>query len=372
MPKEPIHTSRAPAAIGPYSQAIRAGNTIYLSGQIPLESRDDGARQRRHSRADAPGIRQSRGRRRGGRRLARERRAADRLSDGSRQLFRSSTRSWPSTARSRIRHARRSASRSCRAAPPSRSTAFSSCRRPGIAAQPKSLFDRPVESLTGVGPKVAERLAKLGVRTVGDLLCLLPQRYEDRTALRPIGSLAVGEKALVEGVVELSEVAIPSPPVAALPARRRHGRDHAAVLLLQSLAAASARARPARALLRRGAKRPGRPRDGSSRAPRRACRRNRAERSPDARLSDDRRPASASGAPHRRARARGTRARDARGLPRAGPRLAVAGRRAVAVARRCAALSAFAAARRRDRAAACRGGTRARAGSRSRSSSRNA
>jgi reactive intermediate/imine deaminase len=37
MPKEPIHTSRAPAAIGPYSQAIRAGNTIYLSGQIPLD-----------------------------------------------------------------------------------------------------------------------------------------------------------------------------------------------------------------------------------------------------------------------------------------------------------------------------------------------
>jgi len=37
MPKEPIHTPRAPAAIGPYSQAIRAGNTIYLSGQIPLD-----------------------------------------------------------------------------------------------------------------------------------------------------------------------------------------------------------------------------------------------------------------------------------------------------------------------------------------------
>ena len=37
MPKEPIHTSQAPAAIGPYSQAIRAGSTIYLSGQIPLD-----------------------------------------------------------------------------------------------------------------------------------------------------------------------------------------------------------------------------------------------------------------------------------------------------------------------------------------------
>jgi reactive intermediate/imine deaminase len=35
--KEPIHTPRAPAAIGPYSQAIRAGSTIYLSGQIPLD-----------------------------------------------------------------------------------------------------------------------------------------------------------------------------------------------------------------------------------------------------------------------------------------------------------------------------------------------
>ena len=37
MPKEPIYTPKAPAAIGPYSQAIRAGSTIYLSGQIPLD-----------------------------------------------------------------------------------------------------------------------------------------------------------------------------------------------------------------------------------------------------------------------------------------------------------------------------------------------
>jgi reactive intermediate/imine deaminase len=37
MAKEPIHTSRAPAAIGPYNQAIRAGDTVYLSGQIPLD-----------------------------------------------------------------------------------------------------------------------------------------------------------------------------------------------------------------------------------------------------------------------------------------------------------------------------------------------
>ncbi|HWI25269.1 MAG TPA: RidA family protein [Lysobacter sp.] len=37
MPRQPIHTDRAPAAIGPYSQAVRQGDTVYLSGQIPLD-----------------------------------------------------------------------------------------------------------------------------------------------------------------------------------------------------------------------------------------------------------------------------------------------------------------------------------------------
>jgi len=37
MPRQPIHTAQAPAAIGPYSQAVRAGNTVYCSGQIPLD-----------------------------------------------------------------------------------------------------------------------------------------------------------------------------------------------------------------------------------------------------------------------------------------------------------------------------------------------
>jgi len=36
MPHEIITTDQAPRAIGTYSQAVRAGNTIYLSGQIPL------------------------------------------------------------------------------------------------------------------------------------------------------------------------------------------------------------------------------------------------------------------------------------------------------------------------------------------------
>ncbi|TXH81661.1 MAG: RidA family protein [Pseudoxanthomonas sp.] len=37
MTKQIIHADHAPAAIGPYSQAVRAGNTVYFSGQIPLD-----------------------------------------------------------------------------------------------------------------------------------------------------------------------------------------------------------------------------------------------------------------------------------------------------------------------------------------------
>ena len=37
MSKTVIHSNQAPAAIGAYSQAIRTGNTVYLSGQIPLQ-----------------------------------------------------------------------------------------------------------------------------------------------------------------------------------------------------------------------------------------------------------------------------------------------------------------------------------------------
>ena len=37
MTRQIIATDKAPSAIGPYSQAVRAGNTVYFSGQIPLD-----------------------------------------------------------------------------------------------------------------------------------------------------------------------------------------------------------------------------------------------------------------------------------------------------------------------------------------------
>jgi ATP-dependent DNA helicase RecG len=66
---------------------------------------------------------------------------------------------------------------------------------------------RPVTSLRGVGESLAERLAKLGVATLQDLLFLLPLRYEDRTQVVPLGALQLGMRAVVEGEVLLTEIA---------------------------------------------------------------------------------------------------------------------------------------------------------------------
>jgi len=37
MSLKPIHTDNAPAAVGPYSQAVQAGNMIFISGQLPID-----------------------------------------------------------------------------------------------------------------------------------------------------------------------------------------------------------------------------------------------------------------------------------------------------------------------------------------------
>jgi ATP-dependent DNA helicase RecG len=65
----------------------------------------------------------------------------------------------------------------------------------------------PVTGLKRVGPKVAERLRKLGIDTVADLLFHLPARYQDRSRLRPLGELREGDEALVEGVVTDAQIA---------------------------------------------------------------------------------------------------------------------------------------------------------------------
>jgi ATP-dependent DNA helicase RecG len=64
----------------------------------------------------------------------------------------------------------------------------------------------PVTVLRGVGTRVAERLERLGIHTVQDVLFHLPLRYEDRTRVVPMGRVRPGEQAVVHGEVELAEV----------------------------------------------------------------------------------------------------------------------------------------------------------------------
>ncbi len=64
-----------------------------------------------------------------------------------------------------------------------------------------------LRSLRGVGPAAEERLLRLGISRPLDLLFLLPQRYEDRTRLTPLGALQPGQRAVVDGVIAVADVA---------------------------------------------------------------------------------------------------------------------------------------------------------------------
>lgn len=65
-----------------------------------------------------------------------------------------------------------------------------------------------VTSLTGVGAKTAQKLEKLGIFTVQDLLFHLPYRYEDRTRIWPISSLMPGQHAATQGEIVAHNVSL--------------------------------------------------------------------------------------------------------------------------------------------------------------------
>ncbi|WP_323113464.1 ATP-dependent DNA helicase RecG [Pseudomonas guariconensis] len=64
----------------------------------------------------------------------------------------------------------------------------------------------PVTTLKGVGEAMAEKLAKVGLENLQDLLFHLPLRYQDRTRVVPIGALRPGQDAVIEGVVSGADV----------------------------------------------------------------------------------------------------------------------------------------------------------------------
>ena len=65
-----------------------------------------------------------------------------------------------------------------------------------------------VTALSGVGPQMALKLAKLHVHSVQDVLFHLPHRYEDRTQVTPIGALRPNLATVVIGQIELAQVVV--------------------------------------------------------------------------------------------------------------------------------------------------------------------
>src|SRR4051812_20860652 len=60
-------------------------------------------------------------------------------------------------------------------------------------------LESPLTTLAGIGPERTAQLARLGVKTIHDLLLLAPRRYEDRRHLLSIRELRVGESGTTRG-----------------------------------------------------------------------------------------------------------------------------------------------------------------------------
>ena len=63
-----------------------------------------------------------------------------------------------------------------------------------------------ITELRGIGPQLSQKLSKLGLNSLQDLLFHLPLRYIDRTKITPIGSLQPQTDVVLEGEVRASEV----------------------------------------------------------------------------------------------------------------------------------------------------------------------
>ncbi|WP_346556870.1 ATP-dependent DNA helicase RecG [Mannheimia haemolytica] len=71
----------------------------------------------------------------------------------------------------------------------------------------------PLTALSGVGAAISEKLSRIGINNVQDLLFHLPMRYEDRTRITPIADVRPESFATIEGYVQLTEVQFGKRPI---------------------------------------------------------------------------------------------------------------------------------------------------------------
>jgi ATP-dependent DNA helicase RecG len=75
------------------------------------------------------------------------------------------------------------------------------------AIEPQQTLDRiPVTALKGVGANLSEKLARIGIFSLQDMLFHLPLRYVDRTRITPMGALQPNSNAVIEGEVRACDI----------------------------------------------------------------------------------------------------------------------------------------------------------------------
>ena len=207
MSRQIIHTERAPQAIGTYSQAVRVGDTVYMSGQVPLDPASmqlvtgDIEAQIRRVFENLKAVAEA-----AGGSLAQAVKMNVYLTDL--KHFAKVNEIMALVLLAALPGARGGRRGAAAAGRRGRDRVHPAPRLKAAAAAAASPAEqRPVTALRGVGAALAERLARLHVTRVADLLFVLPLRYEDRTHVVAIGALTPGTRAAVEGEVQLTEVA---------------------------------------------------------------------------------------------------------------------------------------------------------------------
>ena len=67
-------------------------------------------------------------------------------------------------------------------------------------------LEKSIQFFKGVGPKKAELLSKLGIKSIGDILAYFPREYDDRRKIDSIASVQDGQRVTILGKVESSDV----------------------------------------------------------------------------------------------------------------------------------------------------------------------
>jgi len=86
---------------------------------------------------------------------------------------------------------------------PNKRQPLSASQPGGVTSKTPNALNASLTVLNGVGPSNAQKLAKLGLHTLGDILFFFPRRYDDYSQLKPIHKLWYGDEVTVVGTIQI-------------------------------------------------------------------------------------------------------------------------------------------------------------------------